>query len=333
MKRRTLMALPGILVATTLTMAACVSLRAPLPAGPVPVGASIAIKAAPVPLDPSDPKRSALGDFVFAGGVSLTSDETSRLHGLSDLVVETDGDMMSVTDDGADLFTAKLVLDAAGRLVGLSDGAIRPLTGLDGAPLQGKAWSDAEGVTRLANGEVLVSFERNHRIWGYPMAKGARPAPAAMPTVAMAENDGMEGLAAASTISPEAYWVGVEPGGIWFCRLRGACGEVNGLPRPPLGYRLSSLNTGLSGELVILHHSYVPAIGSRIIVTVVKDPLGAKRVIGSFSMAPPLNVENYEGVAVVPRPGGGWRLYLLADDNFSPGQRTLMLAFDWTAPK
>ena len=28
-----------------------------------------------------------------------------------------------------------------------------------------------------------------------------------------------------------------------------------------------------------------------------------------------------------------FRLYLLADDNFSPTQRTLMLAFDWTPPK
>jgi hypothetical protein len=109
-------------------------------------------------------------------------------------------------------------------------------------------------------------------------------------------------------------------------------GKVRGLPTPPPGYRLSSLTTGPGGELVILHHSYLPAIGSRIIVTVVADPLGAKRTVASFAMTQALSIDNFEGVAVVPRHGG-WRIYLISDDNFSASQRTLLLAFDWTPPK
>ena len=50
-------------------------------------------------------------------------------------------------------------------------------------------------------------------------------------------------------------------------------------------------------------------------------------------MTPPMSVDNYEGVTVVPKGNGGWRLYLLSDDNFSPTQRTLLLAFDWMPPK
>ena len=134
-------------------------------------------------------------------------------------------------------------------------------------------------------------------------------------------------------MAADAYWVGVEPGGIWLCRLRTKCDEVAGLPTPPPGYRLSSLTTGPKGELVILHHSYLPAIGSRIIVTVVADPLGAKRTVASVAMTQALSIDNFEGVAVVPRNGGGWRLYLLSDDNFSASQRTLLLAFDWTPPQ
>lgn len=331
--RRRLSAALGALVATALTLAACVTGRTTLPAAPVAAGPAVTIKTALVVLDPSDPGRKAIGDFVYAGGIAITGVDTSRLHGLSDLVIEPDGDVLSVTDDGADLFTGRLVLDEAGRLIGLTAGALRPLTGLDGKPLQGKSWGDAEGVTRLGNGEMLVSFEREHRIWRYAPSSNRAPKPVAMPALAMAENDGMEGLAAAPTVIADGYWVGVEPGTIWFCRLNVSCEEKAGLPKPPPGYRLSSLTTGPKGELVILHHSYIPAIGSRIIVSVVRDPLGARSVVGSLAMAPPMSVDNYEGVTVVPNGSGGWRLYLLSDDNFSATQRTLLMAFDWTPPK
>jgi hypothetical protein len=40
-------------------------------------------------------------------------------------------------------------------------------------------------------------------------------------------------------------------------------------------------------------------------------------------------VDNFEGIAVVPRPTGGIRLYLVSDDNGSAAQRTYLLAFDW----
>jgi hypothetical protein len=327
------MAVAGALVAVTLSLAACVAGRPQLLVAPVKAGPSVAIQSAPVMLDPSDPGRKSAGDFTYAGGIAITSNETSRLHGLSDLVVEADGDVLSVSDDGADLFTGRLVLDGDGRLVGLTDGALRPLAGLDAQPLQGKARTDAEGLTRLGNGEILVSFEREHRVWRYAPSTNRPPKPVAMPGVPMADNDGMEGLAAAPTVFADGYWVGVQPGGIWFCRLNLSCEQKTGLPTPPAGYRLSSLTTGPGGELVILHHSYIPAIGSRIIVTVVRDPLGARRVVGELTLVPPMTVDNFEGVAVVAKSDGGWRLYLLSDDNFSPSQRTLLLAFDWTPPQ
>lgn len=330
--RRRWAAIPGALAAAALTLAACVTSQVRLPLTPLAAGPAIAIQASPVALDPADPARTAVGDFTFAGGVALTSNQTSRLHGLSDLDIDADGDLLAVTDDG-DLVTARLALDAAGRLTGLTGGTIRPLTGLVGEPLQGKEWGDAEGVTRLASGEVLISFERHHRVWLYPAGRDGRPEAAPMPEVAMSDNDGMEGLAAAPSLGGDAYWVGAEPGSLWLCRLKAACAEVTGLPTPPLAYRLSGLTTGPGGELVILHHSYVPAIGSRIIVTIVRDPTRTKSIAGSFALTPPLTVDNFEGVAVVARPDGRWRFYLLSDDNFSATQRTLLLAFDWTPPR
>jgi hypothetical protein len=43
----------------------------------------------------------------------------------------------------------------------------------------------------------------------------------------------------------------------------------------------------------------------------------------------PLTRDNFEGIAVVAGAGGGLRVYVLSDDNFSTSQHTYLLAFDW----
>ena len=53
------------------------------------------------------------------------------------------------------------------------------------------------------------------------------------------------------------------------------------------------------------------------------------RVLDEMAMAAPLTVDNFEGMAVVPRSAGGIRVYLLSDDNGSAAQHTYLLAFDW----
>ena len=61
--------------------------------------------------------------------------------------------------------------------------------------------------------------------------------------------------------------------------------------------------------------------------------------IDEMEIARPLTVDNMEGVAAVPGPGGRIRFYLISDDNFGTyngvptGQRTLLMAFDWTPPE
>jgi len=148
-----------------------------LPPAPVKAGPEIRLDTQAVPLNAADPSQVAVGRFVYAGGVSVTSPDTSRLHGLSDLKITSEGAVLAVTDDG-DLFEARLVLDAAGRLSGLTAGKLAPLRDPEGQPLQGKARGDAEGLAVLANGDRLVSFERDHRIWLYPAAGGPpRPPP------------------------------------------------------------------------------------------------------------------------------------------------------------
>ena len=151
-----------------LALTACA--QPPLDKAPVSSASGITVKTEPVALNANDPTQVSVGTFTYAGGLELTSRDTSRLHGLSDIKVGPDGRLIAVSDDG-DLYTSRLVLDPAGRLIGLTDNQITPLTGLDGQPLASKQEADAEGVAVLANGDHLVSLERHDRILRYP-AKG-----------------------------------------------------------------------------------------------------------------------------------------------------------------
>ena len=49
------------------------------------------------------------------------------------------------------------------------------------------------------------------------------------------------------------------------------------------------------------------------------------------TLSPPLNVDNFEGLAVRRDPGGATLVYIVSDDNFSRDQKTLLYAFDYLA--
>lgn len=327
------LALRVFIATVTFTLvSACMPDRAELPAAPVPIAAPMAIASAPVPLNPNDPAQDRIGDFVYAGGIAITSADTSRLHGLSDLKIDAGGTLYAVSDDSADTFQAKLVLDASGRLVGLTNGKMGNTIGEDGKPIQSKVEGDAEGLALMPGGVRLVSLERNHRILLFATA-GATPTRAPMPNFQFPENDGMEGLAAYPAAGADAYLVGGEGGQMWVCHLAGTCDALPQLLTWPPTYGLSGLGTvPIAGmdAIVVLQRAYDPVNGNRVNVEIVQNPRDAAgKVIASFTLASPFNRDNIEGVFCVPLAGGGVRIYLLSDDNFNPGQRTLLMAFDW----
>lgn len=310
-----------------LLLAACASPPVTPPA-PVPVGPGIDLISTPVPLNPDKPDQDRIGRFVYAGGVALTSTRTSRLHGLSDLKILPDGTVMAISDEG-DFFQAKLQVDAAGRFTGLTDGKIEPLTGLDGKPLQGKEQGDAEGLAVMANGDRLVSFEQDHRIWLYPAA-GGPPRAVPKPATLFSANEGMEALSQYPSFAPDAYIVGGEEGEMWVCRLAGACAAIPAGRPQDLAFGLTAVSPFQDGSIVILHRAFDAARGVRIVVSIVVDPRTKPRTADSFTLAAPYTRDNFEGLAVVTNAAGGTRVYILADDNFSASERTLMMAFDWT---
>lgn len=322
-------------LAAALALAGCAQPMAPLPERPVAVGAAIQVDAEAVPLDPTDPARDRIGAFVYAGGVWLTSRETSRLHGLSDIKVSPDGHLLAIGDQ-SDLLEARIVLDAAGRLVGLTGATLVSLKGPRGVDLFAGGYReyDSEGVARLTGGDMLVSFEQHDRILLFPKG-GGLPRPAPQPDIKYTDNKGMEALAAAPDVAADAYRVGLEDSGhTYLCRLSAACVRDRDLPLD--GSELVAFDNLPGGGLAYLLRSFSPLRGN-VIKLVVLDRCGAR--IAEMEIARPLTVDNFEGLAAVARPDGKVRFYLIADDNFGfydgkpTGQRTLLLAFDWARPR
>lgn len=309
----------------------------PLPAAPVKAGPDITLRTVPVPLDAANPGKTSLDGFVFAGGLEITSPQTTRLHGLSDLAIAPDGTLVAVTDFG-DLFQARLTLDATGRLVGLTDGKLEPLKGLDGQPLQGKEKADAEGLAILPNGDRLISFERDHRVWLYPAPVNGVSGPprvAPKPATILPDNEGLEAIAAYPAAGPDAYLVGGEEGEAWLCRLSAACQPIAPQQGPDFTWGLTAMAAFDGPSIATLHRGFDPIRGWRGTLRFIADPLkpAARQVqIASLRLDGTTTRDNYEGVALIRAPSGATRLYLVSDDGALGNQRTLLMAFDWTPP-
>lgn len=285
----------------------------------------IAVEAVPVPLNPQDQSATALGDFRYAGGLTLRSRQTALLHELSDLILTANDRFSAIGDEGV-LLEGRFVFDETARLVNVTDARLSRLIGENGRPLTDGS-VDAEGYALLPTGDRLVSFERQARIWLYP-GGGGRPRPVPSPPVPFQSNEGMEALTAKPDESDDAYMVGQEEtGATWTCRVAGRC--VRGLTiDKPREFGLVSMNRLPGGLTAYLLRAYDPVRRNRITLKILRGTT----LVSRMDLAPPMTVDNFEGMASAPSINGGRRFYLLSDDNNRPTQRTLLLAFDWLPP-
>lgn len=333
----------SLAVLALLALSACASVSA-LPLAPTtPLGwTAAAAGARPVGL--GLPGGARLDESVhFAGGVQIVLDERSPLHSLSDLKLDGEDGFVSVTDAG-DLVRGRLVLDSQGRLTGVAGLQYRRLTLMSGAPIIDKVDGDAEGLAISDDGDVIVSFERDHRIWNYGPVDAVRAMPTGLgrPDFPFTNNDGMEGIAATHDFrcdsrSPDARRVSTtapclrvagESGGVWDCFIA-SCRVVTAPPPTPLTdaeFRITGMDRDPSGDgwFVLQRLFRAPAdVRARIRRMAPDGTLGPVLVELKF----PGTTDNFEGLAAVARDGGT-RLYILSDDNTSKTQRTLLLAFD-----
>lgn len=295
------------------------------------VAEPIEVTAESLPLDPTDPARNAVGPFAYRGGLVLTSPDP-RFGGLSALGVSADGArMLSLSDQGTS-FSARLVYDSAGNLSGLRDGDLGPLSDRDGTPLRGKRWTDAEAMSPGVGGEIIVAFERDHRIWRYDPGVTVPRVLKPPPELAdMKANSGIEAL----TLLNDGRLLAMAEGSpdedatvAWVSRTGGW--DVMTYHTGD-GFRPTGAATLPEGDVLVLERYYTPRNGVRIrIKRLAKDTISAGAELKAPILAdfvPPLSIDNFEGIEARQGAAGEALVYLISDNNFSDSQRTLLLMF------
>lgn len=297
---------------------------------------SVRVSTRTVLLSTQRPDLAQVGALTFRGGIELASDDP-RFGGLSGLYVDDDR-LLAVSDQGH-WFAARLVLDDAGVLTGLADPRIAAMRGDDGKPLDDRRQADAEDVTRLPDGRFAVSFEQIHAVRLYDLAK-LGPLAAAEKSLGFTGTDKLDGNDSFEAIAAfdDNLLVAAEgfrdrPAPFWIAPLASdVLPAPVGKTRTQDGFGLVALDRLPDGDYLAMERFFAPLIGPRIFLRRVSraglssDPA---RWEGPpvAELAPPVALDNFEGLAVVPR-GGSVRVYIVSDDNFSDIQRTLIYAFD-----
>ena len=298
------------------------------------------LQATPLRLNAEDKTQVAGGDLRWRGGLLLSA-EDPRFGGLSDLVISSDGTRLTAVTDAGRWVTARLSYDKAGNLAGIADsqwGALRDTRGL---LLTGKARQDAEALTRLADGSLLVAFEHHHRLRRFPPAQAAGDGLAGVPKpvdrpgglAAAGTNGGIEALVALAGDRLLAFTEGQSIASGYAVYLRDGAGLWQGLALKPKGLFYPTGAAQLPSDDVILLERRFTLLGGlsarlRRIPLAAIQPGALLDGIEIAELRPPLTLDNFEGVAVHRLGDGTTRITLLSDDNFSPLQRSLIVQFD-----
>ena len=250
-----------------------------------------------------------------------------------------------ITDQGYfGVLEAPDAMTASPQTNGTSNVIMGPTRGPDGAPLSGSSNIDSEGLARTPEGR-MISFERNHRLLRVSNGAAFRgQASLAGPQLTgfdgLEPNGGMEALVA---LPDGRYLASAEYG-------RGDQGPETKLkppywifslnqtgPIPPMGNFQNSGGFGVTEarvmdtDLWVLKREYDPATKinkARLERCPLAGVLASAPVCTlELALEPPFVMDNYEGMEIFKQAGtGDLYFYIMSDDNFSPDQRTIVLA-------
>ena len=195
---------------------------------------------------------------------------------------------------------------------------------------------DAEALELDAAGNLLVSFERDHRVWRYPggedaFSRPSQPLPRAPAFAGLPRNGGLEALATLADGRLLALSEAQDSLGRYFAFLYDGAGWSALYYRSADGFAPTGAARMPSGDILVVERRFTVLGGFAVRIS--RIALGDIEPGATFSgqeiaaFAPPLTYDNLEGIAVLPGPDSGVRIALVSDDNFSPVQRTLLLMF------
>jgi hypothetical protein len=286
----------------------CVVLATYLPIRELPDRRLLPARQVELSLKPISLPPAADGPLRIAGAWLMSAGD-SRFGGLSALTVDG-GQFLAVSDLGA-----VIRFDPPGK---------RPLHALlmdlrsGPGPAGRKKSRDAEALVVDPRGRGWwVGYEQRHSLWLYD--RGFKRALAAIPVRRdWRDNRGIEallvdrdGLLALAENGREA--IRVDSAGLQSIDLS-------------TGWEVADAATAPDSSAWLLLRSK----GRRGIAQAVAPLIQTRRGyrIGKAWPLPKAAFDNYEGMAIRPSPGGGWRFWLVTDDGHRFMARTLLVALD-----
>lgn len=301
---------------------------------------SLKVDATPIEsFSASDRERRRFGALTYRSGLELRAD-LEGFGGLSGLWRSPDGGRLVAITDNAQWLTARIDR-REGRLVGLSDAVMAPILTATGKPLRRSRFYDTEGLA-IAGDTAWVSVERSHALFRFDWGRSGvqsrgQPIPLPRQVRDLPSNSGLEAVAVAPARSPLA-------GALVAVAERSQSGST----APTLGLILTGPRPGAfelvraddydvtdiaflpNGEVLVLERrfSLLGGLGIRI------RRLDASAIRpGALANGPVIfetdgssQIDNMEGMAL-HREGSEVVVTLIADNNFSRMQRTLLLEF------
>ena len=274
--------------------------RHPLPARTVP------LRYAPITLAP------VVSPLRLAGAWAATAPDR-RFGGLSALAIDH-GNFVAVSDLGAAIrFLPPAASAPTAEIVDLAQGPGDP---------RFKASRDAEAVARDPGGGWLVAYEQRHSLWRYDDAFAHGTIVADLDRPDWKHNRGIEGMVAdgqSLLLAAENGREAMQVGASGVRRVNWSVGmEVADAATAPDGTPWLLLRgKGLGGI-------------AQAIAPLVRTATGYR--VGARWSLPKAPLDNYEGMAIAARPGGGWRFWLVTDDGHRIMARTLLVALDLDTP-
>jgi hypothetical protein len=245
----------------------------------------------------------------LAGAWELAAND-HRFTGLSALSIDR-GRFLAVSDRGA---TVRFDMPSSVRpMAWIADLRIGPGT-------WGKKWArDAESLTRDPGGRGWwVGYEQRHSLWLYDEGFDRGLTSIDLRQDDWSNNHGAEGL-----LANDDQLLVVAENGREAIRASQATMETIALDA---GADVADAALAPDGSAWLLLRSRGPRGITQSLAPLVRMKGGYRA--GQAWPVPKGLFDNYEGLTIAPRPGGGWRFWLVSDDGHRVMARTLLVAID-----